>query len=102
MKYTVDAAVAEVAARSSGLRKRRKKSTVQALSVSCLVLTVLLARMMTALSLTMSAQVPVGAYGSLLFGETIGGYVLVAVVAFAVAVAVTLSLIRHRGNKQGK
>lgn len=102
MKYTVDAAVTEITARSKRRRNRREKSTVRALSLSCLVLAALLAGTMTTLPLTVSAGVPAATYGSLLFGETIGGYVLVAVVAFAVAVAVTLSLIRHRGNKQGK
>ena len=98
MKYTMDAAVAEITARSKHLRNRREKCTVRALSGSCLVLSFLLARMMMALHLTMSAEVAAGTYGSLLLGEAIGGYVLVAVVTFAAAVAVTLAVIRHRGK----
>lgn len=98
MKYTMDAAVREIAARGKKLRKRREKRAVCMLSVSCLVLMTLLSVTMTTLSRTLSAQVTAGAYGSLLFGESIGGYVLVAVIAFAVAVAVTLTSIRHNGK----
>ena len=99
MKYTMDAALKEISARGKRLRIRRQKHTVHALSVSCLVLLALLTGTMATLSQTLCAQVPAGAYGALLLGESVGGYVLVAVAAFAAAVAVTLTAIRHRGKK---
>lgn len=99
MKYTMDAAVTEIAVRSKRLRKRREKSSVRALSVSCLVLAALLVRTTTALHLTLCATVPAGTYGALLLGEATGGYVLVAVIAFAAAVVVTLAAIRHSRKK---
>ena len=102
MKYTVDAAVTEITARSKRRRNRREKSTVRALSLSCLVLAALLAGTMTPLPLTASAGVPAATYGSLLLGAATGGYVIVAVAAFTAAVAITLAVTRCRDKKRRK
>ena len=102
MKYTLDAAVAEIAVRSKQLRNRREKSAVRALFGSCLVLAVLLAGTMTALRPWISAVVPAGTYGALLLSEAVGGYVIVAVAAFALATVITLLAVRQRGNRHDK
>ena len=102
MKYTMDTAVTEIAARSKRLRKRREKRTVQALSASCLVLTALLVRTMSAVCPKLPDQLAAGTYGSLLFGETIGSYALTAVIAFCAAVAATMLVMRRRDGGTAK
>lgn len=40
-----------------------------------------------------------GLYGASIFGETVGGYVLVAIVSFIAASTLTLACLRHRAYR---
>ncbi|MBQ3275957.1 MAG: glycosyltransferase [Oscillospiraceae bacterium] len=102
MKYSQEAAISEITARGARIRKQRQKSRTKILSGATLALAALLMTALASLGPAPSVESFGDAYGALLLGEKSGGYVLVAVAAFALAAAITILVIRHREKKRDK
>ena len=81
--------------------RRRQRRGVGGLSAVCLLL--LAALMESADALIAPGQTAAwGAFGAMLLREDAGGYVLVAVVSFAAAVAITVLCFRLRNRETQK
>ena len=81
--------------------RRRQRREVGALSAVCLLL--LAALMQTAGTVAGRGQTAAwGSFGAMLLREDAGGYVLVAVVSFAAAAAITALCFRLRGRENQK
>ena len=75
--------------------RRRQRRGIYGLSAACVLLCVVL--MQTAGMVVGQGQPAAwGVFGAMLLREDAGGYVLVAVVSFAVAAAITALCFRHR------
>ena len=80
--------------RADQLRRRRVKKAVTVFSTMSALLLVVLTSMIASWN---SLTVPEGQYtGSSLLGDSAGGYVLAAVLAFVAGVVLTVVLIRRR------
>ena len=96
MKYTSEEALAEIMQRKDRIVQRRIRRACQALAgVSCL-LTVLLLAVISVLPGRSGQASAETVYGSFLLSAEAGGYVLAAVIAFALGVLVTLLCLKHR------
>ena len=94
---TVDERVAAVRNRASRLRRKRSDRLLGAFACLMLLPLVGLAGNLAMGSLPAPADSGAGLFGtSSLFGSSAGGYVLVAVLAAAIAVAVTVFLMMRR------
>ena len=92
----VDARIAAVNGRAARLRRRKERRITVALSGACTALFLGLLGVIGQASGQSSFVSVAGLYGSSsLLGSDAGGYVLVAVVSFALAVAVTMLCLRH-------
>ena len=81
--------------------RRRQRREVGALSAVCLLL--LAALMQTAGTVVGPGQTAAwGSFGAMLLREDAGGYVLVAVVSFAAAAAITVLCFRLRNRENQK
>ena len=81
--------------------RRRQRRGIYGLSAACMLLFVAL--MQTAGTVVGPGQTAAwGAFGAMLLREDAGGYVLVAVVSFAAAAAITALCIRLRNRKNQK
>ena len=97
MRYTVQEASAEVIRRSEQIRLDRSRRVVRRLRAATGTLAVALA-LAIALVPGRGAVAPTGSvYGSFLLPQEAGGYVLAAVAAFMLGVAVTLACLHARG-----
>ncbi len=87
--------------RAANLRRQREKRLIKTLgglsACLCVCLTVCVVRL-TGMAHSAGAD---GFTGSSLLSESAGGYVLVAVVSFALAVLVTVLCLKNR-NRDGK
>ena len=98
MKYTKDEAFEEVLKRGRALKLKHERKVAAVMTAAASVV-------MMALVLVIGSLGGVGsgmegtAYGSFLLPTQAGGYVLVAMVAFLVGVAVTLGIKNHRKHK---
>ena len=81
--------------------RRRQRREVISLSAACILL---FAVLMQAAGTVVGPGQPAawGAFGAMLLREDAGGYVLVAVVSFAAAVAITALCIRLRSRENQK
>lgn len=86
--------------RARKLREKRAKALNAALAALCCVLTVCLAGAFSVLTGGSRAGHVPGFYGSVLLYDGAGGYVLVGVIAFAAAVAITLACINYRNKNK--
>ena len=93
--YDTSARVALVKARVRQLRRRREKHEICALSALCLALAASLVGAISALTGAAPAIEP-GLYGTMLLYQDAGGYVLVGVVSFTVAVVATVLCMSFR------
>lgn len=76
-------------------RRRNERHSIYGLSALCVFLFAALAGMAgTVIGQTQTATH--GLFGAMLLHENAGGYVLVGVVSFAMAVTITVLCIRHR------
>lgn len=98
--YDTSVRVTRVQARVRQLRRKRDKNTIVGLSALCLALLSCLVGTMSALMDSTPSATP-GMYGSMLLYQNAGGYVLVGVVSFTVAMVVTALCIKYR-NKEKK
>ena len=96
---TTDERVAAVHRRSGRLRRRRADAALAALAILLVLPLAGLAGRYAMSDLAPAPGAGAGLFGaSSLFGPSAGGYVLVAVVSFAVAVTATaLAMLRRRG-----
>lgn len=96
MRYDTDEALRELVVRCARIRQRRERRVAQglaALSLTCCALLVASAALLVPAE---PATVGMVAYGAYLLPGEAGGFVLAAVVAFALGAAVTLLCLRHR------
>ena len=101
MKYTSGQALVEILLRREKLIQRRSRRACRALSGTA---GLLFAALVAVIGLGPEQQAPGvtgSVYGSFLLSPQAGGYVLAAVIAFALGVAVTLLILnRTRNNKE--
>ena len=101
MKYGIDEALAQIEARGREMKIQKKRKQ-----------TALLAGMIAVLLIMSSVAVyrrtgikPVeeisSSYGAFMLSEEAGGYILVGVVSFTFAVALTLVCLRFAGRRKG-
>ena len=94
-----DARVAAVNGRVARLRRQRERRANAALSASCAVLCLGLIGVVGLFSRQSSSVSVDGLFGSSsLLGSDVGGYVLVALVSFSLAVVITVLCLRHRAS----
>lgn len=91
--------VAMVIRRGNVLRRRRENRLLAALSALCLMLTAGLAGVIGTFGGRVRGTVQ-GLFGSAMLLDDAGGYVLVGVISFAAAVAITVMCIRHREKRE--
>lgn len=97
--YDTSARVARVKVRVRQLRRRREKRAIGALSALCLLLAASLVRALSAVTGGAPAMEQ-GMYGTMLLYDGAGGYVLVGVVSFTVAVIVTALCMKYRNREK--
>ena len=100
MKYTAEEALSEIMCRSGQVIRRRQCRR------SCQILLCAAGTLFAALILVVaimpggSAVISAGsAYGAFLLSPAAGGYVLAAVIAFALGIVVTLLCLKYRKSK---
>lgn len=93
--YDTSARVRLARSRARARRKKRERRKTNGLIALC---TVLLGALGGSLAMVSDPESPalMGLYGAMLLHEDAGGYVLVAVTAFAAAVVITVLCIRYR------
>ena len=94
-----DERIALVNSRVRSHRRAVAKRSIAALSSSCVVLAVCLVCLVVSFSRPVSGDV-VGLYGASLLFSGVGGYVLVGIVCFIVAVAITLGCVSYRRKRE--
>lgn len=99
--YGVMKRVELVNRRAAKLRLKKEKQTAAKLFFLYMALFFAIASSVVSLSTTPGGMV-MGMYGTTMMLERAGGYVLVAVVAFALAVVLTVFYMRYKNNKTGQ
>ncbi len=102
MKYTAEEALSEILHRSEQIRVRKERRFCRVLSVATGTICVALVLVIAAMTRMETGTADESVYGSLLLTREAGGYVLAAVIAFALGVTVTLLCIYMRKRKQKK
>lgn len=96
MKYTTDEAMREIMKRSDKIekkRERRKTNILTGMSVSLIAVLTIVIGIVPGRAVT----VPEGTtYGSFLLSPEAGGYVLVALLAFAIGIIITVCCLRSK------
>ena len=96
--YDTKTRIALVKKRMHEYHRRQERRTVCRLSVLC---TLLFLSLVGAMGIMQSQPINVtGMYGTILLHEDAGGYVLVAVISFTVAVVITALCIKFRKRGQ--
>ena len=96
MKYTTEEAVAEIMRRSDQIIIRRDRRACRRLSGAAGALLTALVLVSALLPETAAPAYNGSVYGSFLLSAEAGGYVLAAVIAFALGVAVTLLCLKRK------
>ena len=97
MRYSTDAALCEVRARSARLRIRRERRVTTALSGASTMLAAALFACFYLLQPLTGSSMSAASFGAFLLSGEAGGYVLVGVIAFALGVALVILITRrHR------
>lgn len=96
MKYTTEEAVAEIMRRSDQIIIRRDRRACRRLSGAAGALLTALVLVIALLPETAAPAYNGSVYGSFLLSAEAGGYVLAAVIAFALGVAVTLLCLKRK------
>ena len=98
--YDTEKRIELVKKRMHEYHRRQERRTVCRLSVLC---TLLFLSLVGTMGIMHSQPIDItGMYGTILLHEGAGGYVLVAVVSFAAAAAITALCIRLRNRKNQK
>ena len=98
----IDERTALVSARVRALKRRRDRQSLMGLSVISVCLFAALAETIGRFSGTVHGLPSGDLTGSSLLADSAGGYVLVAVIAFIAAVAVTTLCFRLRGRQRAE
>ena len=102
MKYSTDEALKEIYKRSDRLIRKRERRIRNAMSV----LSVFLFAAVTGLTVTLAGAPGAGGaqsvYGAFLLSSDAGAYVLVALIAFILGIAVTLATRGYRGDHKNE
>ena len=96
MKYSREEFLKEVLARSSRMDAEDQKRRVRLLSAATAVLSLVMIVVITGLVRIEATEEIKTIYGSILLSPQAGGYFLVAFLAFALGVAVTLMIQKTR------
>ncbi len=96
MKYQTDEALREILRRGEQIAVRRERRTIRALAGATGALFMALVLAIGFGAHRVSSNRFQSVYGSFLLSPEAGGYVLAAVIAFALGVTVTLLCIRRR------
>ena len=99
MKYTTEEALAEIMHRKDQIVLRRNRRSCRVLSGAAGTLTLLLVLVITLMPGRTGSAFTETLYGSFLLSAESGGYVLAAVVAFVLGVAVTLLCLKRRNRE---
>ncbi|MDO5116890.1 MAG: hypothetical protein Q4D34_00150 [Eggerthellaceae bacterium] len=94
-----DERIALVNSRVRAHRRAAAKRSITALSSSCVVLAVCLVGFIASFSQPISGDV-VGLFGASLLFSGAGGYVLVGIICFIVAVIITLGCVSYRRKSE--
>ena len=98
MKYTTEEALAEIMRRKDQIVLRRSRRSCRRLSVSAGALMCLLV-LVIGLFPSDGTVADGSVYGAFLLSAEAGGYVLAAVIAFALGVVITLLCLRPRNTR---
>ena len=101
MKYDANAEFREILRRGGEIKRKKEQRTTRILTGTSVGLFALL--MISVYRIAGSIRPEEGvrtAYGAFFLPSGIGGYVIAAVLAFALGVTVTLLCIRHRKQKE--
>ncbi len=96
MKYTKDEAFDEVMRRSRVLKQKHARKTAALLSLSACAVMAAMLLVIGRFGRSGTGMSSQSAYGSFLLPTEAGGYILAAVIAFAVGVGVTLCIQKYR------
>ena len=96
MKYTTEEALAEIMRRSDQIIIRRDRRACRRLSGAAGALLTALVLVIALLPETAAPAYNGSVYGSFLLSAEAGGYVLAAVIAFALGVVITLLCLKQR------
>ena len=102
MKYSIEESLAQIETKKKRLIYRKKKKDVNILagsSVLCFLALVLFIGQYTGLSLVPNEH---SDYGSFMLPQQAGGYVIVGVLCFAIAVVITLLCIKWKEKNDMK
>ena len=99
MKYTTEEALAEIMQRRDQIILRRDRRACRMLSGTAGALFAVLVLVIALLPGKATVSSSGSVYGSFLLSQEAGGYVLAAVIAFALGVCVTLLCLRYRRRK---
>ena len=101
MKYSMDGAMAQVLQRGEKLRQEKRGLAIRRLAEASLLAGLLLAAFFCELPVvTPVAEPGMTCYGASLIPAEMGGYVLVGVLTFCAAVAITVLCIKLREKKK--
>ncbi len=93
MKYTTEEALKEIQRRGNRIRRRHDRKVMYALTVSTITSFIALLIVISAFSATAVSDEQ-SVYGSFILPKEAGGFVLSAVIGFALGVSITFA-IRH-------
>ncbi|MBR1828599.1 MAG: hypothetical protein IJ781_03700 [Atopobiaceae bacterium] len=93
---SVDERVTSVRRRERG---RSLKTRLLGMVGACALVCLALVLSVVGSDVTAPPSAGQGLYGASIFGETVGGYVLVAIVSFIAASTLTLACLRHRAHR---
>ena len=96
MKHDIDEMLREVTVRSDRIIQRREILKTRILSCMTVMLTIAFVSVMSIISGGFGAKGQQSVYGSFLISEETGGYIIVAIIAFAIGVTVTLLTQKYR------
>lgn len=85
--------------RAAELKKQKERRTMNALKAVAVVLLICLAGVMSVFGGLQNTARPENYAGSSLLDSSVGGYVLVAVLAFAAAVVITVICMKRKDRK---
>lgn len=94
--HTTAERLSDVKTRLQRYRRRRETRLQGGLSVLCAMLSFSLVKIMGTLSGGAHGSEISGMMGAIILYENVGGYVLVGIISFMAAVAITLLCIRYR------
>ncbi len=99
MKFTEDEAFLEITKRGAQIRKKKQQRQVKILSAASFMLTFALIGVLGVVGDFGLARGQT-TYGSLMLSAESGGYILVAVLAFALGVLITITIQKYRKMKE--